>query len=70
VFEVAEQISPRLGGLAMAVGDGHQLLRRVDPDVHDDQGAQASLLQSHVEVDAVDRWQRRLDGTATGKIRR
>jgi hypothetical protein len=42
-FQVAQQVGPRLGRLAVAVGDGHQLLGAVGPHAHDGHGAQPDL---------------------------
>ena len=53
-FAVAQQVRPRLGGLAEPVGQGDQLLGAVgaDPDHH--QQAHLVLAQADLEVDPVD----------------
>jgi hypothetical protein len=51
--EVAEDLGPTVGGLALTVRHGDQLLGAVGAHAHDDQTAQAGLLEPHPEVDAV-----------------
>jgi hypothetical protein len=51
--KVAQQLGPRIAGLALAVGDRHQLLGAVGAYPHDHQAAQPTLVQADVEVDAI-----------------
>ena len=51
--QVAQQLLPALGRLAVAVREGHQLLGPVRAHAHDDQAAQAVLLEADTEVDAI-----------------
>ena len=51
--QIPQQLRPRRGGLALAVGHGNQLLGAVGAHADDHQAAQAGLLQPHPEVDAV-----------------
>jgi hypothetical protein len=52
--QIAQQLRPRIGRLALAVGDGDQLLTAIGAHPDDDQPAQPSLLaEADVEVDPV-----------------
>jgi hypothetical protein len=51
---VAQQVGPRLTGLAEPVGQGDQLLGAIDPDADHDQQAHLVLLEADLEVDPVD----------------
>lgn len=51
---VAEQVGPRLGRLAEPVGQGDELLGAVGADPDDHQQAHLVLLETDLEVDAVD----------------
>jgi hypothetical protein len=48
------QISPGLGGLPIAIRQGHQLLGLIGANPDDHQAAPPVVLQADVEVDAVD----------------
>jgi len=48
--QVAQDLSPAVGGLPLAVSHGDQLLGAVDAHAHDHQAAQPGLLQPHPEV--------------------
>jgi hypothetical protein len=50
---VPQQLRPRIGRLALAVGDRDQLLGAVGAHPHQHQAAQPPVLQADVEVDAV-----------------
>jgi hypothetical protein len=51
--QIPQQLGPRIAGLALAVGDRHQLLGAVGAHAHDHQAAQPTLIHADVEVDAV-----------------
>ncbi len=51
---VAQQVGPRLRGLAEPVGQGDELLGAVDPDSDHHQQAHRVLLQADLEVNPVD----------------
>ena len=53
---VAQQIGPRLGGLAEPVGQRDQLLGAIDADPDHHQQADLVLLEADFEVDPVDRY--------------
>lgn len=50
---VAQQVGPGAGGVALAVGEGNQLLAAVGAHPDDDQQAQLVLLQAHADVHPV-----------------
>jgi hypothetical protein len=50
---VTQQISPRLGRLAVAVGQGDELLAAVGTDAGDDEQAEFVFLQADVDVDPI-----------------
>jgi hypothetical protein len=51
--QVTQQLGPRLGRLALTVGDRHEFLGAVSTYTDDDQAAQPPVLQAQIEVDAV-----------------
>ena len=52
-FAVTQQVGPRAGRLAVAIGQGDELLHTVDPYPDHDEQAQLLFVQAHVEVDSV-----------------
>ena len=52
-FDITQHIGPRLGGLAVPVGDRDQLFCPVSPDAHDDQDTEPGLVEADVEVDPI-----------------
>jgi NAD(P)-dependent dehydrogenase (short-subunit alcohol dehydrogenase family) len=54
-LEIAHQLGPRLGALAVAVLDREELLDAVAADAdHDEQAQPVVLTEAHADVDAVD----------------
>ena len=52
-LQATQHVGPRLGRLAVPVGDRDQLFGPISAHAHDDQGTQAGLFEADVEVDAV-----------------
>ena len=54
-FAVTQQVGPRAGRLAVAIGQGDELLHTVDPYPDHDEQAEFLLVQADVEVVRSDR---------------